>query len=66
MYLVKIILFSSFLFVFGLRLICLALLRFSQTCELLSSKAAFLVAFFAAVNHNYKTDRNPPITNHKP
>ena len=31
----------------------LALLRFSQTCELLSSKAAFTIAFFAAVNHNY-------------
>ena len=29
------------------------LLRFSQTCELLSSKAAFTIAFFAAVNHNY-------------
>ena len=29
------------------------LLRFSQTCELSSSKAAFAIAFFAAVNHNY-------------
>ena len=57
------------------------LLRFSQTCELESSKAAFTITFFAAVNHNYdhkqrtlkhrntethKTDRNPPITNQKP
>ena len=29
------------------------LLRFSQTCELWSSKAAFAIAFFASVNHNY-------------
>ena len=29
------------------------LLRFSQTCELLKSKAAFTIVFFAAVNHNY-------------
>ena len=29
------------------------LLRFSQTCELYSSKAAFTIAFFAAVNYNY-------------
>ena len=29
------------------------LLRFSQTCELSSSKAAFTIAFFAAANHNY-------------
>ena len=29
------------------------LLRFSQTCKLSSSKAAFTIAFFAAVNHNY-------------
>ena len=29
------------------------LLRFSQTCELSSSKAAFTIAFSAAVNHNY-------------
>ena len=34
------------------RLISAALLRFSQTCELLRSKAAFTIAFFAAVNHN--------------
>ena len=30
-----------------------SLLRFSQTCKLWSSKAAFAIAFFAAVNHNY-------------
>ena len=29
------------------------LLRFSQTRELWSSKAAFTIAFFSAVNHNY-------------
>ena len=29
------------------------LLRFSQICELESSKDAFTIAFFAAVNHNY-------------
>ena len=29
------------------------LLRFSQTRKLLSSKAAFTIVFFAAVNHNY-------------
>ena len=29
-----------------------ALLCFSKTCELWSSKAAFTIAFFAAVNHN--------------
>ena len=29
------------------------LLRFSQTCELSSSKVTFTIAFFAAVNHNY-------------
>ena len=29
------------------------LLRFSQTGELLSSKAALTIAFFAAANHNY-------------
>ena len=33
--------------------ICDLLLRFSQTCELLSSKATFTIAFFAALNHNY-------------
>ena len=27
--------------------------RFSETCKLWSSKAAFTTAFFAAVNHNY-------------
>ena len=30
-----------------------ALLRFSQTCELQSSKAPLTIAFFAAINHNY-------------
>ena len=34
-------------------LISVTLLRFSQTYELLSSKAAFTIAFFAVVNHNY-------------
>ena len=29
------------------------LLHFSQRCELLSSKAAFTIDFFAAVNYNY-------------
>ena len=29
------------------------LLRFSQTCELLSSKAAFTIGFFTAISHNY-------------
>ena len=29
------------------------LLGFSQTCELLSSKADFTIAFSPAVNHNY-------------
>ena len=33
-------------------LIAVTLLRFSQTYELLSSKAAFTIAFFAVVNHN--------------
>ena len=54
------------------------LLHFQQTCELYSSKAAFSIAFFAAVNHititsnepwnteTNKMDRNPPIKNHKP
>ena len=54
------------------------LLRFSQTCELWSSKAAFTIAFFTDVNHNYdhkqrtlkhrntQNGSNPPITNHKP
>ena len=57
------------------------LLRFSKTREFWSSKAAFTITFFAAVSHNYdhkqrsdkpwnaethKTDRYPPITNHKP
>ena len=30
-----------------------ALLRFSQTCKLQSSKAPLTIAFFAAINHNY-------------
>lgn len=30
-----------------------SLLRFSQTCKLKSSKAAFTITFFAALNHNY-------------
>ena len=54
------------------------LLHFQQTCELYSSKAAFSIAFFPAVNHititsnepwnteTTKMDRNPPIKNHKP
>ena len=52
-----------------------ALLRFSQTCELSSSKAAFTIAFFAAVNHNYdhkqrtlkhtNTQNGSKSTNHK-
>ena len=52
------------------------LLRFSQTCELWSSKAAFAIAFFAAVNHNYdhnkqrtmkhrNTQNGSKSTNHK-
>ena len=51
------------------------LLRFSQTCELLKSKAAFTIAFFAAVNHNYdhkqrtlkhrNTQKGSKSTNHK-
>ena len=52
--------------------------RFSQTRELESSKAAFTIAFFAAVNHNCdhkqrtlkhrntQNGSNPPITDHKP
>ena len=49
--------------------------RFSQTCELLSSKAAFTIVFFAAVNHNYdhkqrtlkhrNTQNGSKSTNHK-
>ena len=52
-----------------------SLLRFSQTCELQSSKAAFTIAFFAAVNHNYdhkqrtlkhrNTQNRSKSTNHK-
>ena len=52
-----------------------SLLRFSQTCELWSSKAAFAIAFFAAVNHNYdhkqwtlkhrNTQNGSKSTNHK-
>ena len=54
------------------------LLRFLQTRHLESSKAAFTIAFFTAVNHNlitnneslntetHKTDRNPLITDNKP
>ena len=52
-----------------------ALLRFSQTCELSSSKAAFTIAFFATVNHSYdhrqrtlkntNTQNGSKSTNHK-
>ena len=51
------------------------LLPFSQTCELLSSKAAFTIVFFSAVNHNYdheqqtlkhrNTQNGSKSTNHK-
>jgi len=51
------------------------LLRFSQTCELLRSKAAFTTTFFAAVNHSYdhkqrtlkhkNTQNGSKSTNHK-
>ena len=57
------------------RLLIFVLLRFSQACELLSSKAAFTIAFFAAVNHNYdhkqrtlkhrNTQNGSKSTNHK-
>ena len=49
------------------------LLHFSKTQELWSLKAAFTIAFFAAVNYDHtqrtlkkkhQTDRNPPITSH--
>ena len=53
----------------------ISLLRFSQTCKLLSSKDAFTIAFFAAVNHNYdhkqrtlkhrNTQNGSKSTNHK-
>ena len=53
-----------------------SLLRFSQTCELKSSKAAFTIAFFTAVNHNYdhkqqtlkyrNIQNGSKSTNHKP
>ena len=52
------------------------LLRFSQTCKVLSSKAACMIAFFIAVNHNYdhkqqtlkhrNTQNGSKSTNHKP
>ena len=35
------------------------LLHFQQTCELRSSKAAFSIAFFAAVNHITITSNEP-------
>ena len=54
------------------------LLRFSKTCKLWSSKAAFTI-MFATINHNYDhkqrtlkhknthiRQKNRPITNHKP
>ena len=51
------------------------LLRFWQTCELLRLKDAFIIAFFAAVNHNYdhkkrtlkhrNTQNGSKSTNHK-
>ena len=39
------------------------LLRFSQTCELWSLKAAFIIAIFTAVNHNY--DHKQRTLNHR-
>ena len=52
-----------------------ALLRFPQTCELSSSKAACTIAFFATVNHSYdhrqrtlkntNTQNGSKSTNHK-
>ena len=45
------------------------LLRFSQTRDLESSKAASTIAFFAAVNHNYdhkqRTQNRSKSTNHR-
>ena len=41
------------------------LLRFSQTRELLSSKAAFTIAFFAAVNHNYNNHKQRTLKHRK-
>ena len=52
-----------------------SLLRFSQTCKLLSSKDISTIAFFTAVNHNYNhkqrtlkernTQKGLKFTNHK-